>query len=50
MCGIAGFYDPSLPEAEARARLHGMLRLIAHRGPDGAGTHIASAWRLGCGG
>jgi asparagine synthase (glutamine-hydrolysing) len=47
MCGIAGFYDPSLPEAEARARLHGMLRLIAHRGPDGAGTHIASGLALG---
>ena len=47
MCGIAGFYDPSLSEAEARARLHGMLRLIAHRGPDGAGTHIAGGLALG---
>src|SRR6188508_484916 len=47
MCGIAGFYDPSLSEAEARARLHGMLRLIAHRGPDGAGTHIEGGLALG---
>jgi asparagine synthase (glutamine-hydrolysing) len=47
MCGIAGFFDPSLAEPEARARLDAMLRLIAHRGPDGAGTHFADGLALG---
>ncbi len=42
MCGIAGFFDSSLPEAEARVRLQDMLRLIEHRGPDGEGTHLGS--------
>jgi asparagine synthase (glutamine-hydrolysing) len=42
MCGIAGFFDPSIPSAEARDRLHSMLRLIEHRGPDGEGTHFGS--------
>jgi len=42
MCGIAGFFDPSIPTAEAQARLQSMLRLIEHRGPDGEGTHLGS--------
>jgi asparagine synthase (glutamine-hydrolysing) len=41
MCGIAGFLNPSWPEAEAREHLGEMLGLIAHRGPDGEGTHLA---------
>ena len=47
MCGIAGFFDPSLSEAEARERLDAMLGRIAHRGPDGAGTHFAGGLALG---
>lgn len=47
MCGIAGFFDPSLAEAEARERLDAMLSRIAHRGPDGAGTHVAGGLALG---
>ena len=41
MCGIAGFIDPGCPEPEASERLRRMLALIAHRGPDGEGTHLA---------
>jgi asparagine synthase (glutamine-hydrolysing) len=40
MCGIAGFIQPSWLEAEAQARLGQMLDRIAHRGPDGEGTHL----------
>src|SRR4051812_30570245 len=47
MCGIAGLIDPSSSPEEARAHLRGMLDLIAHRGPDGAGTHIAPGLALG---
>lgn len=47
MCGIAGFLDPSLSHAEARARLDAMLATIVHRGPDGAGTHVAPGVALG---
>lgn len=47
MCGIAGFFDPSLAEAEARARLDAMLTRIVHRGPDGAGTHVVNGLALG---
>ena len=47
MCGIAGFFDPSLPEAGARERLGAMLDRIAHRGPDGAGTHFTGGLALG---
>ena len=51
MCGIAGLIDPSSSAAEARAHLQRMLDLIAHRGPDGAGTaRRARARRSACGG
>lgn len=42
MCGIAGFVEKSWSETEARAHLRRMLDLIAHRGPDGEGTHVAA--------
>jgi asparagine synthase (glutamine-hydrolysing) len=46
MCGIAGILDPD--GAAARADdLQGMLRVIAHRGPDGEGTHIEGPIALG---
>ena len=47
MCGIAGFIDPSLSAEDARAPLQRMLDLLAHRGPDGAGTHLAPGLGLG---
>jgi asparagine synthase (glutamine-hydrolysing) len=47
MCGIAGFIDPSLSAEEGAAHLQRMLGLIAHRGPDGAGTHVAPGLGLG---
>jgi asparagine synthase (glutamine-hydrolysing) len=47
MCGIAGLIDPSSSPEEARAHLQGMLDLIAHRGPDGAGLHVAPGVALG---
>ena len=47
MCGIAGLIDPSSPSDDVRARLRRMLDLIAHRGPDGAGTHDAPGLGLG---
>lgn len=47
MCGIAGFIDPSLSAEEGAAHLQRMLDLLAHRGPDGAGTHLAPGLGLG---
>ena len=47
MCGIAGFFDLALADAEARERLDAMLSRIAHRGPDGAGTHLAGGLAIG---
>lgn len=47
MCGIAGFIDPSLSAEEGAAHLQRMLDLLAHRGPDGAGTHVAPGLGLG---
>jgi len=47
MCGIAGFIDPSLSAEEGAAPLQRMLDLLAHRGPDGAGTHLAPGLGLG---
>ena len=49
MCGIAGFIDPGCPEPEASERLRRMLALIAHRGPDGEGTHLEPASGLAMG-
>ncbi len=42
MCGIAGVLDASAGEAEVRATLTAMSDVIAHRGPDDAGFHVAS--------
>ncbi len=47
MCGIAGLIDPSCSAHEAGAHLERMLDLIVHRGPDGAGTHVAHGLGLG---
>src|SRR5437667_6355777 len=49
MCGIAGFIDRGLPNSEAEQRLGEMLGRIIHRGPDGAGTHVAPASGLALG-
>jgi len=47
MCGIAGFIDPSLSANDAAAPLQRMLDRLAHRGPDGAGSHLAPGLALG---
>lgn len=47
MCGIAGFVEKSWPVEEARPRLGAMLGLIAHRGPDGEGTHLGGGVAIG---
>ncbi len=38
MCGISGFYDPSLSHEKADSVIESMLKSIAHRGPDARGT------------
>jgi len=47
MCGIAGLFDPSSSAETLGAHLQRMLDLIVHRGPDGAGTHVAPGLALG---
>jgi asparagine synthase (glutamine-hydrolysing) len=47
MCGIAGFVAPGLPADECGERLERMLGSIVHRGPDGAGRHVAEGLALG---
>jgi asparagine synthase (glutamine-hydrolysing) len=47
MCGIAGFVEKSWSDPEARARLGAVLGLIAHRGPDGEGMHVARGVAIG---
>ena len=47
MCGIAGFVEKSWSDQEARARLGAVLKLIAHRGPDGEGQHVAGGVAIG---
>ncbi len=46
MCGIAGLMraDGAAPDP---ARLAAMLRALAHRGPDGEGSHISGSVALG---
>jgi asparagine synthase (glutamine-hydrolysing) len=48
MCGIAGAIVPSGKVVSPR-RLEAMTAVIAHRGPDGAGTWIAPDGRVGLG-
>lgn len=46
MCGLAGFWSRDGVPAE-RAPLDAMLDRIAHRGPDGRGTHIDGDFAVG---
>ena len=47
MCGIAGIFDFRGPRDVDRGLLHRMTEIIAHRGPDGDGFHIAPGIGLG---
>ncbi len=47
MCGISGFFDPSLSKNDADAVIESMLRAIAHRGPDARGTFWQEGLMLG---
>ncbi len=42
MCGIAGFAQLELADGEARRLLAAMTGALAHRGPDGHGSHLAA--------
>lgn len=47
MCGIAGFFHPSLASEAYPATLLAMLRAIAHRGPDATGYVLDEHCGLG---
>ena len=47
MCGIAGFIDPSLSQADAASTLNKMLVSIAHRGPDARSVFSDESLHLG---
>jgi asparagine synthase (glutamine-hydrolysing) len=40
MCGIAGLYDPRLPEAALGTAVDALLSAMVHRGPDDRGVHV----------
>ena len=40
MCGIAGFWSPTLSAAERRETVRGMTHRLAHRGPDADGHWV----------
>jgi len=41
MCGIAGIWSPTRPEAATEAVVRRMADVLDHRGPDGRGVHVA---------
>ena len=47
MCGIAGFFHPTLGAEAFSDTLLGMLRAIAHRGPDATGYVVDERCGLG---
>ena len=47
MCGIAGFTTFRQEVRDPESVIHGMTEVLAHRGPDGAGTHVDSKITLG---
>jgi asparagine synthase (glutamine-hydrolysing) len=47
MCGIAGFFDPSLHRQDGTALLRRMTRALSHRGPDEDGLHLEGPAGLG---
>lgn len=47
MCGIAGFWGPSASTETLIPILKGMAHALAHRGPDGNGTHCEPADGVG---
>ncbi len=47
MCGIAGIFDTRQQRPIERALLERMTTRLAHRGPDGAGYHVAPGVGLG---
>src|SRR5215208_2841507 len=42
MCGIAGFWSPSLSASDRREAVRGMTLRLAHRGPDADGHWVPS--------
>ena len=47
MCGIAGIVSRDRAQGPDAAMLGAMLDAIAHRGPDGEGTHVDGPAALG---
>ncbi|GCF08220.1 asparagine synthase (glutamine-hydrolyzing) [Dictyobacter arantiisoli] len=47
MCGICGIYNARSGEPVSTATIDTMIRLIAHRGPDDRGVHLAGPLGLG---
>ena len=46
MCGIAGFAGAVADTDAARQQVAGMIATLAHRGPDGSGTHVGEGVAL----
>ena len=46
MCGIAGFAGGVVDVQSARQQVAGMIATLAHRGPDGFGTHVGEGVAL----
>ncbi len=47
MCGLAGFFTPTLLAVPGIAEVRAMTDAIAHRGPDGDGFHLGPGLALG---
>ncbi len=47
MCGIAGFIDPSLAQADREPLIQKMLGSISHRGPDATNSLLINQVALG---
>ena len=47
MCGITGIFDTRERRPIDRSLLNAMTDVIAHRGPDGNGTHVEPGVGLG---
>jgi asparagine synthase (glutamine-hydrolysing) len=47
LCGIAGYYNPDISDADGPALLTRMIDRLRHRGPDGSGIDVKSSIGLG---
>ena len=47
MCGIVGFVDPTMMEAEKQPVITKMMDRIKHRGPNSSGEYVNDSVALG---